>query len=142
MNQQTNVLYVVARALMSAIFLTAGIRKIMAYAGTVTYFGNLGIPMPDIVVPLAIAVEVGGGAALILGWQTRYVAIVLAVFTVAAGLIAHRFWAVDAAQFGNQLNHFLKNIAMVGGFLVIVVIEAIRVDASRAITANVNPARG
>ena len=126
MDSQTRVLYLLARLCMAVIFIVAGLRKALGYEGTVKYFGSLGLPMPEIVAPLVILIEIGGGLALLFGLKTRWVAILLALFTAGTALIAHRFWAVDAAQFGNQLNNFLKNLAMIGGFVAVVVIERMR----------------
>lgn len=109
----------VARALMAAIFLVAGCRKILGYAGTLGYFGSFGIPLPDLVLPLTIVLEVGGGIALMAGWRLRWVAIALGVFSLASGIIAHAFWSAPPAQFSGQLNNFLKNVAMSGGFLLV-----------------------
>lgn len=73
---------------------------------------------------LAILIEVGGGALLVLGWQTRRVAWLMIAFVVVATLMAHRFWQFDAAQYANQMNHFLKNAAIVGGLLYAAVMGA------------------
>ena len=126
MTQQIKSLYAAARVLMSIVFIVAGVRKALAYAGTVTYFTGVGLPMPEIITPLVIALEIGGGLALALGFRTRAVAVVLALFTLASAFIGHRFWSVDPAQFGNQLNNFLKNLSMVGGFLLIIAFEKLR----------------
>ena len=114
----------VGRILLAAIFLIAGIRKIMAFAGTVGYFTKLGFPAPEAMAVLAILVEVGGGALLILGWQTRRIAWLMIAFVVIATFMAHRFWQFDAAQYANQMNHFLKNAAIVGGLLYAAVMGA------------------
>jgi putative oxidoreductase len=114
----------VGRILLAAIFLVAGIRKIMAFAGTVGYFTKLGFPAPEAMAVLAILVEVGGGALLILGWQTRRIAWLMIAFVVIATFMAHRFWQFDAAQYANQMNHFLKNAAIVGGLLYAAVMGA------------------
>ena len=112
----------VARALMALIFLIAGVRKVLAFGMTVGYFGKLGIPMPELVVAGSIVIEVGGAILLAIGYRQTIVAAVLAAFTLGAALIAHQFWAVsDPQAYSGQLNNFLKNIAMVGGFLMIIV---------------------
>jgi len=113
-------LVLAARVLMAAIFLVAGVRKLLTYGATLGYFGKLGIPLADVVLPLTIALEVGGGLLLIAGWRVQWVAGALALFTLATGFVAHAFWAADAAQFNGQLNNFLKNVAMTGGFLVLI----------------------
>ena len=109
----------VGRILLALIFLVAGYRKLMAVAGSAGYFAKLGFPMPEVMVWVAIAIELGGAILLIVGWKTRWVAWLLALFTVIAAFAAHRFWEVDAAQYANQMNHFLKNIAIVGGFIIL-----------------------
>lgn len=110
-----------ARVLMAVIFLVAGVRKLLTYGATLGYFTKLGIPVPEMVLPLTIALEIGGALLLIAGLRVQWVAGVLALFTLATAFIAHAFWTVDAAQFAGQLNNFLKNVAMVGGFLMIIV---------------------
>jgi putative oxidoreductase len=109
----------VGRILLALIFLVAGYRKLMAVAGSAGYFAKLGFPMPEVMVWVAIAIELGGAILLIVGWKTRWVAWLLALFTLVAAFAAHRFWEVDAAQYANQMNHFLKNIAIVGGFIIL-----------------------
>lgn len=109
----------IGRILLATIFLVAGIRKAMAIAGTTAYMTKLGFPMPEIMVWVAVIVEIGGGLALIAGWQARRVAWLMIVFTAIATLMAHRFWEFDAAQYANQMNHFLKNAAIIGGMLYI-----------------------
>jgi putative oxidoreductase len=105
------------RILLAALFLVAGIRKLMAVAGTAGYFAKLGFPMPEVLVWVVIVVEIGGALLLILGWHARKAAWLLMLFTLIATFAAHRFWEVDAAQYVNQMNHFLKNLAIVGGLL-------------------------
>jgi putative oxidoreductase len=110
----------IARILIAPLFLVAGYNKLMAVAGTAGYFAKLGFPMPEIMVWVAIAIEIGGGLLLLIGWKTRWVAWLLIAFVAIATFMAHRFWAVDAAQYANQLNAFLKNIAVIGGLLMFV----------------------
>lgn len=105
------------RILMGAIFLNAGVRKLLGFAGTVGYFTKLGFPAPELFAALAIVIEVGGSILLIIGWKTRWVAWLLALFVLIAALAAHRFWEFDAAQYANQMNHFMKNLAIIGGLL-------------------------
>jgi putative oxidoreductase len=123
----------VGRLLIGALFLVAGIRKLMGPAAAAGYFTKLGFPAADVLVWVVIAVELGGGALLVLGWQTRRVAWLLIAFTLIATFMAHRFWQMEAAQYANQLNHFLKNAALVGGLLYVVVFGAgaVSLDGAR-----------
>jgi len=114
----------IGRILVASLFLVAGIRKIMFYAGTVGYFTKLGLPAPEAMAWLAIIIEIGGAILLIVGWKTQWAAWALIIFAVIATAMAHRFWQFDAAQYGNQLNHFLKNLAIIGGLLYFVTFGA------------------
>ena len=106
-----------ARILIGALFVTAGVRKALTIAATAGYFAKLGVPAAEIMAWVVVLIEVGGGLALILGWQTRWVAWLLAIFVGIATGLAHRFWEFDAAQYNAQLNNFLKNGAIIGGLL-------------------------
>jgi putative oxidoreductase len=123
----------VGRILLSLVFLTAGYRKLMGVAASAGYFAKLGFPMPDVMVWVAIAIELGGGILLVLGWKARWAAWFLALFTVIAAFAAHRFWEVDPAQYANQMNHFLKNLAIVGGMMFVAAVGpgALSVDGRR-----------
>ena len=105
------------RILIGALFIVAGIRKILIWGPQVAYFTRLGFPVPEVMTVIAIIIELGGAILLIAGWRTRWVAWLLALFVLIATGMAHRFWEFDAAQMANQLNHFLKNVAIIGGLL-------------------------
>lgn len=112
-----NTFSLAARLLMAVLFLPAGISKLTGFAGTVGYIGSVGLPLPTVGAVLALVVEIGGSVALLAGFGTRIAAVVLAVFTLAASVFFHAFWAVPADQaFVTQLL-FYKNIAVVGGLL-------------------------
>lgn len=114
----------IGRVLVGSLFLVAGIRHFMFYAGSVGYFTKLGFPAPEAMVWLSIIIHIVGGILLIVGWKTKGASWVLLALVVIATAMAHRFWQFDAAQYGNQLNHFLKNVAIVGGLLYVVVFGA------------------
>jgi putative oxidoreductase len=95
---------------LSLIFIISGFGKIAAYAGTEQYMAAAGVP--GALLPLVIALELGGGLAILAGAFTRSTAIVLALFSVVSAILFH-------ANLGdqNQFIHLLKNIAIAGGFL-------------------------
>ena len=112
-----NPLSFVGRLLLAVLFLPAGIGKITGFAGTVGYIASAGLPFPTLGSLVAIAVEVLGGLALVFGLGTRWVALILAAFTLVASYFFHAFWAVPAdAVMVTQLL-FTKNIAVAGGLL-------------------------
>jgi putative oxidoreductase len=112
-----NPLTFAARILMSILFLVAGIGKISGFAGTVGYIASKGLPMPELGAVIAIVVEVAGALALIAGYQTRFAALVMAVFTVVAGVFFHNYWAMPAAQVMVNQIMFMKNLSIAGGLL-------------------------
>ena len=114
-----NPLALVGRILLAFLFLPAGISKIAGFAGTVGYITSVGLPMPTLAAVVAIIIEVGGGLALITGFGTRWAALVLAGFTLVATFVFHNFWGVAADQAMVQQLMFFKNIAVVGGLLVL-----------------------
>lgn len=103
---------VAGRVFIALIFLISGVGKIASPGMTQGYIASAGLPLPLVVYVIAIAVEVGGGALLIVGYQTRIVALVLAAFTVVAGVVFHSNFSDQ-----DQMIHFLKNIALAGGLL-------------------------
>jgi putative oxidoreductase len=87
-------------------------------SGFAQYLAMKGVPGPALAwAVLAAAVEFFASAAIVLGVQTRFAALLLTGFTVVAALIGHPFWAVPADQYQNQFVHFLKDLAIIGGLL-------------------------
>ena len=110
-------LALVGRILIAYLFIPAGIGKLMGFAGTVGYITSMGLPLPQVGAAIAVIVELGLGIALLLGYKTRVVAIVMALFTIAAAVFFHKYWsAPDAMKMMQQIN-FNKNIAIAGGLL-------------------------
>lgn len=114
MNALQSTTELAGRIFMAAIFVLSGYGKITAYAGTQAYMASAGVP--GALLPLVIAVELGGGLLLIAGYQTRLVALALAFFSVASAVLFHSNLA-DQTMF----IMFFKNVAMAGGFLIIAV---------------------
>ena len=108
----THYLPAFGRLLMATIFLMSGLSKLAAPAATIAYIGSIGAPLPAFGYALAVLVEIGGGALILLGYKTRAAALVIALYCVATALMFHH-----ALGDQNQMIHFFKNIAMTGGFL-------------------------
>jgi putative oxidoreductase len=111
-NVTTNAADLAGRTLLASLFLITGYGKMTGFAATQAYMGTHGVP--GALLPLVIALELGGGLALVLGFRTRIVAAVLALFTLAAGVLFH--WGADPMQ----RILFLKNVALAGAFLLLV----------------------
>lgn len=106
----TNTAMLAGRILLAVIFILSGFSKISGYAGTADYMAKMGVP--GILLPLVILTELGGGICILLGFQTRLVAIALAGFCLISGFIFH-FQPTEQMQMIN----FMKNLAIAGGFL-------------------------
>src|SRR5438128_11392517 len=104
MISETRFVPALGRLLLAVIFVMSGIGKVAAPAATAGYIASAGLPLPYAGLILAIIVELGGGLLLVAGYQTRLVAVALAVFSLAAGLAFHSNFADQ-----NQMIHFLKN---------------------------------
>jgi len=109
------------RILVALLFAVFGYMKLVNFNGSVEAFAQLGLPLPHLAVALAVSFELGCGLLLIVGWKTRQAAWLLAAFTVAATLIAHRFWSAEAAQAFVQTQNFYQNASIVGGLLALAV---------------------
>ena len=114
-----NALNLMGRLLLVADFLPAGLSKLAGFEGTVAYIESVGLPLPAVAAAAALAVEILGSVALIVGFQTRIVAAVLAVFTVVASVFFHAFWAAAPEQAFVQQLLFFKNMGVIGGLLVL-----------------------
>ncbi|MBS7780694.1 DoxX family protein [Acidovorax sp. CCYZU-2555] len=134
-----NPLALVGRILLALLFIPAGVGKLTGFAGTVAYTASAGVPVPQVAVALALLVEVVGGLALLLGWQTRWAALALAFFTLVASFFFHNFWALPAEQAGMQQLLFYKNVAVAGGLLAFAAFGAggLSVDARRPLAPSV-----
>ncbi|MDH3218118.1 MAG: DoxX family protein [Gammaproteobacteria bacterium] len=107
-----NLTTLTGRSMLAAIFIVAGSGKIAGYAGTQAYMESVGVP--GLFLPAVIALEIVGGLAIMLGYQTRVAATLLAGFTLAAALIFH-------SDFSQQMQSilFMKNMAIAGAFLLL-----------------------
>ena len=101
------------RILLASLFLISGVGKISAYSATAGFMASVGVP--GALLPVVIAVEVLGAAAVIVGWQTRIVAFLLAGFSLLSALIFHNDFADQI-----QMVMFLKNVSIAGGLLLLV----------------------
>jgi putative oxidoreductase len=109
----------VGRLFYSSLYILYGYFKLTGFAGTTGYMTKLGLPAPALFAALAVIFELGGGLLMLIGYQTRCVALALAIYVLIAALIAHSHLSDPA-----QLTHFMKNMAIVGGSLAFVAFGA------------------
>ena len=110
------------RILLSILYITSGWGKITGYAGTAGYMDAMGVP--SILLPLVILTELGGGLLVLVGYQTRIAAFLLAGFTLLAGYLFHYLAITGTAgqEMMDMMNwlSFMKNVTITGGFLALV----------------------
>jgi putative oxidoreductase len=105
----------VGRILIATLFVPAGFGKLTGFQGAVGYAESAGMPIPALAIAAAIAIELGGGLLLLVGYKARWVAAAMALFSVVAAVFFHK----DFADQMQQIN-FFKNMAIAGGLLQIV----------------------
>ena len=114
-----NAAALIGRILLALIFIKSGWGKIGGWEGTAGYMASKGLPMVPVLLALTIAIELGGGILLAIGWKARWAALVIALFLVPVTVVFHAFWGIPPEQVMNQTNHFFKNAAIVGGMLMV-----------------------
>lgn len=110
-----------ARVLFAQLFIVSGVAKINAFVRTAAFMASAGMPAPSVFLMLTIALELGGGIALVLGWRARWIAAAFFGFTFLAAIMFHPFWSAAPTNFSAQLNDFMKNLSIMAGMLYIVV---------------------
>jgi putative oxidoreductase len=112
-----NLATLIGRVLIALLFVPSGFGKLTGFSGTVGYVASAGVPLPEVAAGIAVLVELVFGLLLLVGWQTRWVALGMAIFTFVISFVFHNFWAADAAHHMSQFLNFYKNLAIAGGLL-------------------------
>lgn len=116
-----DVALLVSRVLLAALFVLFGWSKITGFSGTVDYMAHVGAPVPMISAVIAVVMEFVVGILILVGFFTRPLAVLLALYTIATALIGHHFWNMTGAeQMANMIN-FYKNVSIAGGLLALAV---------------------
>ncbi|ABS65073.1 DoxX family protein [Parvibaculum lavamentivorans DS-1] len=108
MKVSNDIVMLAGRVLLAALFILAGLNKALGAEGTIGFIESKGLPLPQVIYVLTVALELGGGILLLVGFQARLVGLAFAVFCVMTALIFHP---------GLSDPSFLKNLALAGGFL-------------------------
>src|SRR4029077_12282659 len=133
-NSSNNIVPLAGRILLSVVFLLSGVMKVAAYSQMVGYSTSKGLPLAGVSVAIAAAAEILGGLAILAGFQTRIAAWVLFIYLIPTSLLFHNFWAMQGMAQQDNMAHFLKNLAIMGGLLILAANGAggASVNASRA----------
>lgn len=114
---QRDVLLLLARILLVILFIMFGWKKIVDFPGTIAFMGSEGAPAPIISAAISVVMELLVGIAILVGFQTRALALLLALYTIGTGIIGHHYWTMTGGEQINNMIHFYKNIAISGGLL-------------------------
>jgi putative oxidoreductase len=112
-----NVAALVGRTLMALIFIVSGYGKIAGFSGTAGFMASKGMPMAEVLLVGAIAVEFLGGLMLLAGWKARWAALAIFVFIIPATLIFHNPAGLTGQEAQNQMIQVMKNLSIMGGML-------------------------
>ena len=125
-------LVVVGRVLLALMFIMAGFSKLGNISGTAGYIASGGLPLASVLAVVVGLLELLGGIAI--GFHARWAALALGLFTIAASLLFHKFWAVAPDQAFVQQLMFMKNLSVAGGLFIVAALGAgpVSVDARRA----------
>ena len=117
----------------ASLFAVSGYGKLTGYANTAKFMASKSVPMIEVLLPLTIAIELACALGLVLGAWTRAAALVLFLWMVPVTLTFHAYWTIEASQQPPQRTHFMKNMAIAGGLLVIFAMGAgpLSLDAKR-----------
>lgn len=108
-----------ARILLMVLFVIFGWGKLMGFSATVAYMDSVGLPLPTMTAAVTVIMELIVGLAIVIGFYTRPLALLLALYTVGAAVIGHQFWhMIDPDRIGAMIN-FYKNVSIAGGLLML-----------------------
>ena len=116
---QSDPMMLLGRILLGGIFVVSGYGKLMGLAAFAASLEKGGVPFASTMAPIGASVEFFGGLAIVLGLEVRYVALLMIAFVIVATLISHRFWEFEGAVRKAQEINFSKNIAIIGGFVLL-----------------------
>ena len=114
-----DVLLLIARILLMALFVIFGWDKFLNFSGTADYMEQVGLPFATLASLIALFMELVVGVAILLGFYTRPLAFALCLYTVITALLGHRFWALTGGLRLDTMIHFYKNMGIAGGLLLL-----------------------
>ena len=116
-----NEVILLARILLVVLFVLFGWSKLTDFPGTVGYMASLGLPVPTLAAAVVVLMEFFVGLAIVLGFCTRPLALLLALYTLGTALIGHHYWTMAGADRMANMINFYKNISIIGGLLLLCV---------------------
>jgi len=118
-DNQKNELLLIARILLMILFVISGWGKLTDFTSIAAYMASLGVPLPTAAAGIAVVMELFVGGALVVGFYTRPLALLLALFVLGTALIGHHYWTMMGPERAANMVQFYKNISIMGGLLLL-----------------------
>ncbi|MGH9727999.1 MAG: DoxX family protein [Candidatus Acidiferrales bacterium] len=136
MNSYERIMPLVGRISIGVLFIFTGTEKVMHFSGMVPFLASKGMPLANVMLATALTIELLGALCLITGFQTRIAALLIFLYLIPTTLMFHNFWAMQGAMRADNQINFLKNLAIMGGLLMLAAYGPgeLSIDASRAQT--------
>lgn len=133
-SSDSSIVPLIGRVLISQVFIVAAVNKIMNFSMMTGYVASVHLPLPNVALACAAAVELVGGLAILVGFQTKIAAWVLFLFLIPTTFLFHNFWTMQGDARMNSFGHFDKNLAIMGGLLFVATFGAgaYSIDSMRA----------
>ena len=119
MKSHSDALALVGRILLGSIFVLSGFQKLTGFSGVIGSIAGKGLPMPEVLAVLTVAIELGAGLLLVVGLKARWAAVLLFLFIIPVSLTFHNFWTMEGAAAAMNKIQFLKNVSIMGGMLMV-----------------------
>lgn len=117
------------RLLMSVIFIGSGLQKLRIFSGVAEDMANRHIPLAAVALAITLIIEIGGGLMVLTGFGARYAALIIFLWLIPVTLVYHHFWGIPEAAKEMQQVNFLKNVAIMGGLLILAYASPGRTEA-------------
>lgn len=118
-NKYSNVILLVSRILLMLLFVIFGLEKLTGFKNTVTFLTYINSPFPILTAIIAVVMEFFVGMAILAGFYTRPLTLIMAAYTLATALICHDFWTMGGEVYYANEIHFYKNMAIAGGLILL-----------------------
>jgi putative oxidoreductase len=109
----------IGRLLIVYIFATSGIGKVFSWQANVQYMSTRHLPMIPVFLAIAAVIEIGGSICLVTGYRAREAAMIMFFYLIGVTVLFHNYWAASGMLAGAQETHFRKNLAIMGGLLML-----------------------
>jgi putative oxidoreductase len=117
LEERKDVPLLLARIFLMVLFVIFGGQKLAGFSGAVGYMSSTGVPAPAFATVIAIVIEVVAGIAILVGFYTRPLALLMALYVLGTGFIGHHYWTMSGVEHAENMINFYKNVSITGGLL-------------------------